>query len=91
MGTTPDTVENLIARGYDAGFVTDIESDTLPLGLDENVVRAISARKGEPGWMTEKRLAAYHHWLGMNAPDWAQLNLPKIDFQKNQWGQTRLK
>ena len=81
MSMMPDSVENLIERGYDAGFVTNIESDTLPPGLDEDVVRAISARKNEPEWMIEKRLAAYRHWLGMKAPDWAKLNLPQIDFQ----------
>jgi len=76
-----ESVENLIEKGYDAGFVTAIESDTLPPGLDESVVRAISAKKDEPEWMTEKRLQAYRHWLGMQAPDWAKLKLPAIDFQ----------
>jgi len=81
MSTMPDTVENLLARGYDAGFITAIESDTLPPGLDEDVVRVISAKKNEPEWMTEKRLAAYRHWLTMKEPNWAHLNLPAIDFQ----------
>ena len=81
MSTMPDTVENLLARGYDAGFVTAIESDTLPPGLNEDVVRVISAKKNEPEWMTEKRLQAYRHWLTMNEPNWAHLNLPAIDFQ----------
>ncbi|MBT8130299.1 MAG: Fe-S cluster assembly protein SufB, partial [Gammaproteobacteria bacterium] len=81
MGAINNSVENLIERGYDAGFVTDIESDTLPPGLDEAVVRAISSRKEEPAWMIEKRLAAYRHWLGMDEPDWAKLDLPAIDFQ----------
>jgi Fe-S cluster assembly protein SufB len=81
MNTTPDSVENLIKRGYDAGFITAIESDTLPPGLSEDVVRIISAKKSEPEWMTEKRLAAYRYWLGMDAPDWAKLKLPQIDFQ----------
>jgi Fe-S cluster assembly protein SufB len=81
MSTMPDTVENLLARGYDAGFVTAIESDTLPPGLNEDVVRVISAKKNEPEWMTEKRLQAYRHWLTMNEPNWAHLNLPEIDFQ----------
>jgi Fe-S cluster assembly protein SufB len=77
----PDSVENLLARGYDAGFVTAVESDTLPPGLNEDVVRVISAKKNEPAWMTEKRLTAYRHWLTMDTPNWAQLNLPAIDFQ----------
>ena len=76
-----DSVENLIGRRYDAGFITAIESDTLPPGLNEDVVRTISARKNEPEWMCEKRLAAYDHWLSMTEPNWAQLNLPQIDFQ----------
>ena len=81
MGMTSESVENLIDRGYDAGFVTAIESDTLPPGLDEAVVRTISSKKDEPEWMTEKRLQAYRHWLGMTGPNWAQLDLPAIDFQ----------
>ncbi len=81
MGAINNPVENLIERGYDAGFVTAIESDTFPPGLDEEIVRAISSRKAEPEWMTEKRLTAYRHWLGMSEPDWARLDLPAIDFQ----------
>jgi Fe-S cluster assembly protein SufB len=81
MSTTADSVEKLLERGYDAGFVTAIESDTLPPGLNEDVIRAISAKKNEPEWMTEKRLSAYRHWLSMAKPRWAHLNLPEIDFQ----------
>ena len=81
MGAINNSVENLIERGYDAGFVTAIESDTFPPGLDEGIVRAISSKKAEPEWMTEKRLTAYRHWLGMSEPDWAKLDLPAIDFQ----------
>jgi Fe-S cluster assembly protein SufB len=68
-------------RRYDAGFVTDIETDSLPPGLNEDVVRWISARKGEPGWMTEWRLKAYRHWLTMIPPQWAKLRIAPIDFQ----------
>jgi Fe-S cluster assembly protein SufB len=68
-------------RRYDAGFVTDIETDSLPPGLNEDVVRWISARKGEPGWMTEWRLKAYRHWLTMIPPEWAKLRIAPIDFQ----------
>ena len=81
MSTVPDSVESLIRRGYDAGFVTLVEADTLPPGLNEDVVRVISAKKDEPQWMTDKRFAAYQHWLGMDAPNWAHLKLPSIDFQ----------
>ena len=68
-------------RRYDAGFVTDIETDSLAPGLDEGVVRWISRRKGEPEWMTEWRLAAYCHWLTMIPPEWAKLRIAPIDFQ----------
>jgi len=78
---TPDAVAAAINRRYEAGFVTDIESDSLPPGLGEDVVRAISARKNEPEWMTEWRLKAYRHWLTMTAPHWAKLNIDPIDFQ----------
>jgi Fe-S cluster assembly protein SufB len=74
-------IERQLARSYDAGFVTDIESDTLPPGLDEGVVRWISARKGEPEWLTDWRVSAYHHWLKMPMPDWAKLEIAPIDLQ----------
>lgn len=75
-------VDDLVDREYAAGFVTDIESDTFPPGLSEDVVRAISAKKGEPEWMTEWRLKAYRHWLTMTPPNWAHLDIPPIDYQK---------
>src|SRR6185312_7907014 len=78
---TPDAVAAAINRRYDAGFVTDIESDSLPPGLGEDVVRAISARKNEPEWMTDWRLKAYRHWLTMTPPHWAKLRIDPIDFQ----------
>ncbi|MGB0134138.1 Fe-S cluster assembly protein SufB [Dokdonella sp.] len=68
-------------RRYEAGFVTDIETDSLPPGLNEDVVRWISNRKGEPAWMTEWRLKAYRHWLTMIPPEWAKLRIEAIDFQ----------
>ncbi len=76
-----EMVEAALGRRYDAGFVTDIESDSLPPGLDEGTVRAISARKGEPAWMTEWRLRAFRQWQTMKQPDWAHINLSPIDFQ----------
>ena len=81
MSAAADPVEKLLERGYDAGFVTAIESDTLPPGLNEDMVRIISAKKQEPEWMLERRLTAYRHWLDMKEPNWAHLKLPKIDFQ----------
>ena len=68
-------------RKYQAGFVTDIATDVVPAGLSEATVRTISARKREPAWMTEWRLAAYRQWLGMPAPHWAKLDIAPIDFQ----------
>ncbi len=74
-------LDRQLERRYEAGFVTDIESDTLPPGLDEDVVRFISKKKDEPEWMTEWRLKAYRHWLTMTPPEWAKLNIAPIDFQ----------
>jgi Fe-S cluster assembly protein SufB len=81
MGLANNSMEGLISSGYAEGFVTQIEADTLPPGLDESVIRAISLRKGEPEWMLENRLKAYHHWLNMAQPDWAAIRYPAIDFQ----------
>ncbi len=75
------SVEDLVKGEYSAGFVTDIESDTLPPGLDESVVRFISAKKGEPAWLTEWRLEAFAHWQTMTAPRWAHVRFPEVDFQ----------
>ena len=77
----PDAVAEALGRRYEAGFVTDIETESLPPGLDEDVVRAISARKGEPAWMTDWRLAAFRHWQTMPMPHWARLSIAPIDFQ----------
>jgi len=74
-------VEAALNRRYEAGFVTDIESTSLPPGLNEDTVRQLSAIKGEPEWMTEWRLAAYRHWLTMPEPDWAKLDIAPIDYQ----------
>jgi Fe-S cluster assembly protein SufB len=79
--TATEMMESYAGREYEYGFVTDIEQDTVPPGLDEGVVRLISAKKGEPEWMTEWRLKAYRHWLTMEEPTWANVTYPKIDFQ----------
>ena len=81
MSSTQKTVKDLIGSGYEHGFVTDIESDTVPPGLDEDTIRLISARKNEPDWMLESRLKAYRHWLTMVDPEWAHVQHPPIDFQ----------
>ena len=74
-------IAGLIKKEYAAGFITDIESDTLPPGLNEEVIAFISARKNEPQWLLEWRLKAYHAWLGMTEPEWAHVHYPKIDYQ----------
>ena len=81
MSTVQKDVQHLIQSGYEHGFSTDIESDTLPVGLDESVVRLISAKKQEPAWLLEWRLKAYRHWLTMRAPNWAHLRVPPLDYQ----------
>jgi len=75
-------VENLVNREYKYGFVTDIEADTLPPGLNEDVIRLISAKKQEPAFMLEWRLKAYHRWLEMTEPHhWANITYPRLDYQ----------
>lgn len=66
---------------YKHGFVTDVESDQIAKGLNEDVIRLISSKKNEPDWMLEYRLKAFRHWLTMEEPTWAHLNYPKIDYQ----------
>ena len=81
MKTQNKTIEEFTSQEYQYGFVTDIEQDTLAPGLDENVVRFISHKKGEPEWLLNWRLKAYKHWLNMDEPDWAKVDYPKIDYQ----------
>jgi Fe-S cluster assembly protein SufB len=84
MAATDDTMEQVEAlgrEGYKYGFVTDIEMDTAPKGLSEDIVRFISARKDEPDWLLDRRLKAYRHWLTMAEPKWAKLRVPEIDYQ----------
>ncbi|MDY0009958.1 MAG: Fe-S cluster assembly protein SufB [Bdellovibrionales bacterium] len=77
---TRQTVAELEGK-YEAGFVTDIEMDLAPKGLNEDIIRLISAKKGEPEWMLDLRLKAYRHWLTMPEPQWAKLRIPDIDYQ----------
>jgi Fe-S cluster assembly protein SufB len=81
MSTDPENIESLVNRRYEHGFVTDIATDSLPPGLDEDVVRAISAKKNEPEFMLQWRLKAYRHWLTMTEPEWAHVHYPKIDYR----------
>jgi Fe-S cluster assembly protein SufB len=74
-------IDTLLKNDYEAGFYTDIESDTLPPGLNEDVIRFISAKKGEPEWMLEWRLEAYRGWQNMQEPGWAHVKYPPIDLQ----------
>src|SRR5438477_4585839 len=78
---TQQTIRSLSDEGYKYGFVTDIESDKAPKGLDEDTVRFISAKKGEPEWLLEWRLEAYKRWLTMDEPKWARVEHPPIDYQ----------
>lgn len=76
-----NVLENLVNQPYKHGFVTDIESDVVAKGLNEDVIKLISLKKQEPEWLLEFRLQAYRHWLTMNEPEWAGVKYPKIDFQ----------
>jgi len=83
MAVSQETVEQVasVSEKYKYGFVSDIEADMAPLGLNEDIVRFISAKKEEPEWMLEWRLKAYRYWLTMEEPSWAKVDYPKIDFQ----------
>ncbi len=81
MSEQDKILSEVTSKEYEYGFVTDIETHTLPKGLSEDIVRQISALKGEPEWMLEYRLAAYRKWLTMPLPEWAHLRIPPIDFQ----------
>lgn len=74
-------IEDVTSSEYKWGFITDIESETAPKGLSENVIRMISSKKNEPEWMTEWRLKAFRYWQKMEEPKWPNVHYPKIDFQ----------
>src|SRR5437762_1790729 len=82
MSSDSITAQDIAAREYRAGFVTDIESETVPVGLSEDTVRLISSKKGEPEWLLEWRLKAYRHWLTMKEPTWANVHYAPIDYQR---------
>ena len=83
MAMNPDTVETVESASaeYKYGFVTDIESEFAPKGLDEDIVRYISAKKDEPEWLLDWRLGAFRHWLTMDEPKWSRVRYPPIDYQ----------
>jgi Fe-S cluster assembly protein SufB len=76
-----ETIEQLTSQEYKYGFVTDIESDMAPPGLNDDIVRLISSKKEEPEWLLEWRLKAFHHWLGMTEPVWSNVHYDAIDYQ----------
>ncbi len=78
---TVDRVRQIDVDQYKYGFVTDVESEKAPIGLSEDTVRYISAKKNEPAWMLEWRLEAFRRWLTMREPTWARVDYPKIDYQ----------
>ncbi|MCW3095055.1 MAG: sufB [Chthonomonadaceae bacterium] len=81
MTTATNTLEEIARQDYKYGFVTDIESETIPMGLSEDIVRLISSKKNEPEWLLEWRLKAYRHWLTLSEPEWPNVHYPKIDYQ----------
>ena len=82
MATQLNSIETLANQEYKWGFITNIEADSLPAGLNEDVIGLISARKNEPQFMLDWRLKAYRHWLTMKEPTWANVHYPTIDYQK---------
>jgi Fe-S cluster assembly protein SufB len=83
MSTATETIEGLVKQEYKYGFVTDVETDSAPPGLNEDIVRLISAKKNEPPFLLEWRLKAFRHWLTMKEPTWPHVHYPPIDYQKS--------
>jgi Fe-S cluster assembly protein SufB len=81
MSTATETIEGLVQKEYKYGFVTDVEAESAPPGLNEDIVRLISRKKHEPEWLMEWRLKAYRHWLTMKEPTWPHVHHPPIDYQ----------
>ena len=74
-------IQDITSGEYKYGFTTDVETDIVPAGLNEDIIRYISAKKQEPSWLLEFRLKAFRKWLTMSVPTWAHLDIPEIDFQ----------
>ena len=85
MTSANELLDDRLARGYTAGFSTDVESETIPPGLDASVVREISRRKNEPEWLTEWRLQAFAHWQTLTEPEWAHLHYKPVAFQEQSY------
>jgi len=80
-----EAIDQLLEKRYEAGFVTDIETEFAPPGLNEDIIRFISAKKGEPSWLLDWRLGAYRHWLRMKEPRWAKVSYGPIDYQASSY------
>ena len=78
------SIDSLVSKEYQYGFVTDVEADTIPPGLSEDVVRLISQKKQEPEFMLDWRLKAFKRWQTMSEPHWPNVHYPPIDYQKAQ-------
>ncbi|MDE6332710.1 MAG: Fe-S cluster assembly protein SufB, partial [Muribaculaceae bacterium] len=74
-------IDSATSSDYKYGFVTEVDSDIIARGLNEDVVRLISSKKGEPEWLLDFRLKAFRHWQTMKMPEWAHLDIPEIDYQ----------
>ena len=81
MSSATEQIDGILKKSYDAGFITDIEQEYAPPGLNEDIVRFISAKKDEPEWLLDWRLKAYRRWLEMKEPRWAKVSYPEIDYQ----------
>jgi len=81
MSSSVSAISDLIGREYKEGFVTEVETDTFPPGLDEDVIRALSTKKNEPEFMLDWRLSAFQRWQEMAEPSWAHVSYQPIDFQ----------
>lgn len=77
-----EIIDKVTQSEYEYGWTTDVETEYIPKGLSEDTIRLISQKKNEPEWMLERRLDAYRHWLTLEMPDWAHLDIPEIDFQE---------
>ena len=81
MSKDKEILDSITDKEYEHGFVTDVEQEFIPKGLNEDIIRLISAKKEEPEWMLEFRLNAFRRWQKMTLPTWAHLDIPEIDFQ----------
>jgi Fe-S cluster assembly protein SufB len=85
MSESLSTIEEFVSSDYKYGFTTNVDTDVIPAGLSEEVIRMISAKKNEPEFLLEWRLKAYRHWLGLKEPNWANTHYPPIDYQKSSY------